>query len=171
MVKEYVTRSTWSHVDILMAGLAVIIVLWANTPSYFPASQFIDLHLVEVEDGYIDQPIPLEAENTIHMATENAFYEVDVIDADTGIRACFARRTVPYGSSETVVLGVRRLIEKTLRWWAYSDDGECQRWQPWPGEFYVKTRHCWNRYWWSRTACSDWLDSNVFTLKASRVDM
>ena len=162
-MKDFFTRSKWSKVDLFAAVAATGFLIWAVSPKLFPASQFIQLHEVRFGDSGVGETIPQHADRTVYQHTGRAYYEVDVLSANTGFRECYAKRHVPYAVNKRAVLPDRpEITGKSLKWWAYSDDGECQRWKSHAGRFYVKTRHCWKRFWWARTSCNPWHISKPF---------
>lgn len=164
-MSELIWRAVWKPIDYAVLVAGILFALWWATPLFFPASQFIDLELVQVGDGVAGEPtskIEVVVSREVYRDADIALYEVGVRNANTGKPGCFARRERPY---EALSNDDPRVIREDLAWWAWSEDGECVEWKPEPGQYRVRTRHCWQRYAWARRACNDWKYSNIFTIK------
>jgi hypothetical protein len=161
-VKTFLTRPGWSFADRLAALALVLVVAWSSTGLIFPASQWIQVDRVHVFDTVEGVDPAIEVDRRLYRGTPYGRYVVVVRDAMTHHAECTARRAVPYvqAAAASPIRG------RKLRWWAYSTDGECRRWPVPVGRYYTETMHCWRAFWWAREACSAWVPSNIFTVRA-----
>lgn len=157
-MKDFLTRSRWSNWDRVMLALSGLVLLWALTPYVWPASSWIEVIDVRVADTVAGEDPEVEVHRVVYRSTDHGRYVVAVRHAETHQLECVAARAVPYNSR----VGGDPIIGKTLKWWAYAEDGECLRWPVPPGVYYMTTKHCWRRFWWTREACNERNFSNVF---------
>lgn len=139
MMRDFLTRPRWRIADYAALIASVLLSLWLASPYLFPASGWIELHRIEVSDAVSGEMIPVSVSRTLHRGTEFGRYEVAVYDYPSRRPVCHARRAVPYRADATI--SPDTLV--ALKWWAYSEDGECERWTPEPGQYFMTTRHCW----------------------------
>lgn len=163
-VKDFIRRNRFDQIDFAMALFAAIGALWWASAFIWPASEFTQIYSVEVADTKAGQDPVTVIKRGIYQSTDRARYEVDIVSVDDGVRVCFAARSVPYETSDADD-GQGALV-RSLSWWAYSADRECEKWITGaaPGRYFVRSRHCWRRHWWAREACNPWHKSLPFKL-------
>lgn len=163
-MRDFFSRPYWSVYDYVALGAFCFATFWVATPYIFPANQWIDLQKVEIADGTEGVAPDIRVTRLLFLGTSLGRYTVNIRDAVTHLPICSANRRPKYTDEP-----VAPLIEgKDIKWWAYSADGECERWAVGPGTYYAETRHCWKRFWWVREACNPWTVSNIFTITERR---
>lgn len=164
-MKSFLFRARWSPADRIAALAVVMVAVWSSTSMLFPARIWIQIDRVHVADTVAGVDPAIEVDRVLYRSTDYGRYEVVVRDATNHQSECVAKRAVPYTATAN-----GPIFGKTLKWWAYSEDGECAQWPVPQGHYYSETRHCWRAFWWARESCNPWFRSNVFTVRAPERD-
>ena len=159
-MNAFIRKTSWGVADYLASVMSIILLFWAVSPLYYPASDWIVLNKVTAFDAKAGDEIILKINRELLQGTFYGRYEVEVRTYPDNIHICTARRSVSYVDTAKLEIDV----ERPLDWWAYSTDGECVRWVPTAGQYYITTRHCWHGAWWARESCNPMNKSNVFTV-------
>lgn len=159
-MREFVYRVSWGASDFAALAFTVLAAVWYASAWFYPASDWIEIKEITVSDARVGYPILMTVDRELYRGTDHGRYTVEVRSYPSKKSVCIAQRKVPY--VEGTLLDKAEPV--TLKWWAYSNDGQCERWTPKPGQYFVTTQHCWRGAWWAREACNKVTTSNVFTI-------
>lgn len=156
----FCNRATWTAVDAGAWVIVVLAALWWAPSVIWPVSDVIYLKRVEVADGYVGEPIELTAHRTIYRNVDEMCFYVEVRDAETTSPVYDDWLCRSYEVPNT-----GNLLVRTVEWWTDGFKGPWRREAREPGDYYIKTRHCFRPFTWSSRSCNPWNESNVFTLR------